>query len=239
MMNVVSFKAPKFKPLPGELTPEVIRGATLPVKIGIAQRAIAACCDLSELLTWKDKLAALAAAAKMAKMPELSRDVNRVHKEAIFRMGEILLQYNGTAYPSRRGSGPSERTKAARAANISKGLASNSTRLAQAPETLKDRILSDDSLPADAQVLIRIAPRRRHGYNMHSAAGSEFITGVARDSMRRGGNAGFSQAARILATSNLDLIDSLAAEEKTRVRKLIVEMQEILDAMMQRLELAS
>ena len=142
MQNVVVFRQPKFKPLPGELTPAVINGATLPVKVEAAKRAIAACCDLSELLAWKDKLAALAA-AEMARMPEMARDVNRVHKEAIFRMGEILLQYKA-GVPGFRVKGSkekSERIKLAESVGINPTLSKQATRLASAPLAIRERVL--------------------------------------------------------------------------------------------------
>jgi hypothetical protein len=42
MRNVVTFNEPKFKPLPGELTPAVINGATLPMKVANPLRKIIA-----------------------------------------------------------------------------------------------------------------------------------------------------------------------------------------------------
>jgi len=240
MKNVVTFQAPKFRPMPGELTPAVINGATLPVKIGIAQRAIAACCDLSELLTWKDKLAALAAAAKMAKMPELSRDVNRVHKEAIFRMGEILLQYTATAkFVGGRGRGPekSERRLVADSVGLSKFDFTAATRIANAPLDIRAKILADDTLPASTTRIIRHVPARKpSGRTLATDAAKLFISGKTSDHVRTGG--GLLEAARILNATALDSIPLLTPEEKQRAKAFIVEMQEILDAMMQRLDLS-
>lgn len=239
-LNIVSFKAPKFKPMPGELTPAVINGATLPVKIGIAQRAIAACCDLSELLTWKDKLAALAAAAKMARMPEMARDVNRVHKEAIFRMGEILLQYNGgPQFQPGKGATASERRTAANNAGIDKITASNAARLAAGSSSLRARILNDDRIPSNARLMAQHAPRRREVIGLaYSDAANILFSGATQEQRMYGkatGSRGMSKAANALKCLDLSVISQLTPEEKQRARKLVVEMQEILDDIDRRL----
>lgn len=246
MRNVVVFKEPKFKPMPSELTPAVINGATLPVKVEAAKRAIAACCDLSELLTWKDKLAALAAAAKMARMPEMARDVNRVHKEAIFRMGEILLQYNGKPQKGciGRGQAPSERTKAAQSVGITKHDIVSIARLASAKKIVRERILQNDNVPAVARIMVKstpiVSPRHqglRGGYSPYSDAGSIVFQGLTLDEQRtksRGGR-GIVNAASILRTIEIDKVALLTFEEKQRARKLVVEMQEILDKIDQQL----
>jgi hypothetical protein len=249
MMNVVTFKAPKFKPLPGELTSAVINGATLPVKIGIAQRAIAACCDLSELLTWKDKLAALAAAAKMARMPELSRDVNRVHKEAIFRMGEILLTYKTDARTeittnknNRTGKQVrhilSERGAAASAAGLSRHEASNAARAAQAPRAVREQLLQDDAVAPNARRLAALSPRRvppRKGDRSDAAA--LLFSGLSSLQLKQKSatGRGLMAAAHALRSISADKIVGLTSEEKQRARKLVVEMQEILDDIDRRL----
>jgi hypothetical protein len=232
MMNIVSFKAPKFKPLPGELTPAVINSATLPVKVESARRAIAACCDLSELLTWKDKLAALAAAAKIARMPELSRDVNRVHKEAIFRMGEILLQYNGTAvYLGCKGAAFSERREIANSVGIHPSAVKASVRLASSPKKIRERILSDDSIPTSYVRMSAFAPRLGKAPRVSYSEAAVVIFG---------GNhhRGLSSAHTAMSKIPLDRFAELAPEEKQRAKKLVVEMQEILDEMDRRLNLA-
>jgi hypothetical protein len=280
MQNIVIFKEPKFKPMPGELTPAVINGATLPVKIGIAQRAIAACCDLSELLTWKDKLAALAAAAKMAKMPEMARDVNRVHKEAILRMGELLLQYSGAAvrgtklpadiirvarsdkysvkeasaktglgishvYELRKNpnlsavqASKSDRVMAATHAGIPIHLAYGATKLASAPKKLQQRILADDKIPCHVQRMARSLPSRHknNGNPGYSNAGSLFFQAKTIEQLKyMSSNVGATHAARALRAVDVSVIPQLTPEEKQRAKKLIVEMQEILDEMDRRL----
>ena len=238
--NVVVFREPRFKPLPGELTPSLIREATLPVKVEAAKRAIAACCDLSELLTWKDKLAALAAAAKMARMPEMARDVNRVHKEAIFRMGEILLQYNAESIVmSGAGSKRSERREAAEAAGVPKNTAIRAARLASAPREIRERLLADDKIPASAASMTtpRWVPRsnsvRSTKLAQNSDAANLFFRGINEDGHRK--NAGLNSAVSIMRALPLDLARELTPEEKQRARKLVVEMQELLDEVDRRL----
>ena len=244
MQNVVVFRQPKFKPLPGELTPAVINGATLPVKVEAAKRAIAACCDLSELLTWKDKLAALAAAAKMARMPEMARDVNRVHKEAIFRMGEILLQYNDTPVRKNKPKGcteKSERRTAAAAAGISHHTAIDASRIARAPLVIKESILKDDSIPASPRQMAQRTPRlsstSTRGLAMAYSPAAAFLFKGPRSIPGLSGGGGLSQSAHLLKNLNLASINffQLTPAEKQRARKLVVEMQEILDEIDRRL----
>jgi hypothetical protein len=239
-LNIVSFKAPKFKPMPGELTPAVINGATLPVKIGIAQRAIAACCDLSELLTWKDKLAALAAAAKMARMPEMARDVNRVHKEAIFRMGEILLQYKGTTERTgnkqKGGSKPSERTFVARKIGISGQIVSSAIRLAAAPTDVRKRLLEDDAIAPNPHKMVRpsyVPTRVACGGVKDSDAARIVFSG--RNSNGHAQGSGLNHAVSSLRNVSFSLLSQLTPAEKQRARKLVIEMQEILDDIDRRL----
>lgn len=249
MQNVVTFKQPKFKPLPGELTPAVINGATLPVKVEAAKRAIAACCDLSELLTWKDKLAALAAAAKMARMPEMARDVNRVHKEAIFRMGEILSQYNGEPVVKKghRRVCRSERTLVGIAAGIQPSAASRAVRLSQAPKDIRERILADDRIPAHVTRMSRLTPRMGNPRSNQSLsirdtdAAAAVFSGISPENraLAKTGNLGLNAAIRALRTLDISLISQLTPEEKQRARKYVVEMQEILDEIDRHLGAAS
>ncbi len=239
--DIVTFREPKFKPMPGELTPAVISGATLPVKVEAAKRAIAACCDLSELLTWKDKLAALAAAAKMAKMPELSRDVNRVHKEAIFRMGEILLQYKGKQYSvgiKRTEKGPSERSNVQTQLGIPAWVGASAVRLAASPAEVRARVLTDDSITPNLVRMVRHAPPRlnnKRGIALsYSDAARAFFSGIS-DVTHTRNQAGLSQSVAALRKTPLDLIPQLTAKEKQHARKIVVEMQEILDEIDRRL----
>jgi hypothetical protein len=242
MLNVVSFKPPKFKPLPGELTPAVINGATLPVKVEAAKRAIAACCDLSELLTWKDKLAALAAAAKIARMPEMARDVNRVHKEAIFRMGEILLTYkahlgikitrdkNGKIFKTNM---ISDRGRVAESLGISKCDRTGAVRLASAPIQFKESVLADDKLPPVPRIMANRVPVHRPTKRASSDAALIVISG--KDSFGRNISGGLLPALGKLKNTSLERIAELTLMEKQRARKLVVEMQEILDEIDRRL----
>ena len=223
----------------------------------------------------------LAAAAKMARMPEMARDVNRVHKEAIFRMGEILSKYNaaptrgskipldtvravrasklrdveaakkfgvsnGTIYNIRKNPkygesivDKSERTRAAIAAGISENLVSGAVRLAESPREVRDRILADDRIPAGVQRMIRSAPRRPNGRRpaiSFTNAGTMFFYGKSLEALKRtSGGGGMSNAVRCLRGADIDSIAKLTPEEKQRARKLVVEMQEILDEIDRRL----
>ena len=222
MRNIVVFNPPRFKPLPFEITPQVIADAPLPVKIETAKRAIAECCDLSELLQWKDQTAALAAAAKAAKMPELAQGANRVCKEALLRMGQLLLRYKSPI----GGGGPrSPRTKAATEAGIRPFMRKAVTRFAAAPAEVIASVLNNDKVTANCERLNRaLPPQRAHVGPKYSDEARKFFRGVAHT-----GNSGLTGLVITARTVDISLIPYLTETEKQRARAVLTEVQEICD----------
>jgi hypothetical protein len=284
----VVFKAPKFKPLPGELTPAVMGDALLPVKIEAMSRAITACQSLPELLAYKKPIDGLAAAAKTIKeIPEYARRMKRVQKEAIFRMGELLSLYTSTfdaRCNTRRtlstaqtaevrkdlkdgmrqvdvakkygvrdtlihkiktnpnfgtaamGPGKSERATIAESLGISSSTAVNAVRLAAAPAPVKESILADPKIPANAARMVSAAPRRGPlRREPMSDAASILFSGILSTDRKYGNGKGLIDSARILKGVDVTVACKLTPEEKQRARKLVVEMQEILDEIDRRL----
>ncbi len=246
MRDIVKFKQPKFKTLPTEITPQVISRAIIPLKLEEARRALAKC-DLKELLGWKDTLAALAAAAKAARMPELARDVNRVHKEAIFTMGELLLRYSGKAVykglekntqvgrtdkrhltPHVPKMGLGERQTIANSLGLPGPIVSNATRLASVSKTVREQILNNDNVPPNPTRMVRFVPRlSERGKVIFTDAARAVIAGA--DKNGKSSNIGLGVASRALRQLPMGLIMSLSPEEKIRAKGLVFEMQTILD----------
>jgi len=296
MSNDVVFKAPKFLPMPGELTPEATREALLPAKINAMSRAIAAAQSLPELMNYKKPIDGLAAAAKTLKeFPEYARSMKRVQKETLERMGQLLLAYKSAwstgianllppkltqeqAIEARRRhaagetaasianffgvSGDvirrvirhpnygkvgrqaeaSERTQAAKAAGIPVETATHAVRFASAPKPLREKIIANDRISSSINIMASFTPKlgKNGGGNKHSDAAAILFHGVDRSAPSFSGRAGRNGLTHISAcvrALNISVISQLTTEEKQRAKKLIVEMQEILDEMDRRLGL--
>jgi hypothetical protein len=288
---MVKFDKPKFKALPGELTPEIIHEGILPVKIEAMSHAIAACQSLPELLSYKRPIDGLAAAAKTIKeIPEYAQRMKQVQKEALNRLGELLSQYNGTPEgggtrtktpadvittirarlrageapadiakslninrsivyhvkenPTRYGSDTmekqiSERTKITDEVGIRSGVAVAAVRFALAPKPVRDKVLADDRIPANITIMSKhVDPRKRS--SSYSNAGSIFFNGISiEDKKYSGTRTGFAVALNVLKNIDLSKVQGLTPEEQVRARKLVVEGQEILDAIAERLDIAA
>lgn len=247
MKNIVTYEKPTLRPMPGELTTDRINGATLPVKIEAMSNAIRACGDLPELMTYRRPVDALAAAAKALKdtMPRAAMDMNRVAKQLVLRMGELLLQYSHesvihtrSANGRAQGRTTSDRTKVAREVGIKPTVLSQIVRFARAPKDIQERVLNTDAISSNPVVMARNAPRQNIGGKAFSDIAREIFSGHTKQSFLTtavGNRGGLAGASRNLKGVPLDKISQLTSEEKITARKLIVEMQEILDAMMQRL----
>lgn len=286
MKNIVSVREPKFKPLPGELTPAQIREAVLPVKVEALRNALMKCQELPELLHYKKEIDGLAAAVRTIKheVPEMARQMNRLAKEALFRMGELLFAYDNKCstgvkttlftpdeitkirarlaagesayaiakelnvlasniyhikkrakYGINKGPAQSERSKIRDQLGITRNMASNVVKLAVAPKNIIESILDNDAIPAHAHLMAELAPNVRptRRLRMGDAALAIFYGKVRGQST----GAGLRGVIGNLRSVDLARIAELTSEEKAKARKLIVECQEILDAMMQRLEL--
>jgi hypothetical protein len=234
------------KPLPGELTPSVIREAVLPIKVAGMRRALAACTELPELLNYKRTIDGLAAAARTIKheIPEMVKDMNRLEKEALIKMGQLLLQYSdysqaipaATRSPKGQaikggggGSLKSDRRKVADSLGINPNTVVRTVRIASAPKDCLEQILA--SPRRDLALLATMAPvRQTKGYKTppHSDAMRRVVGGPMN-------SRGLNVAVANLKYVDLDAFDALTPEERKSVKAKIVEAQELLDAMDQRL----
>lgn len=233
MKNAIQFKVPMLKPLPGEVTSAAISGATLPVKIEAARRAIATCQDLPELLRYKDAAEGIAAAVKVMKhvAPEMVASANRMVKESIIRMGELLLQYNGKAAirPGHGGTDrkPSERSRIARDLGIRPNTASRATRISQASKSIRDLILSDTT-PLNIDKMAMLAPKRSINPRAYGDSMRRIIQGGA-------GGLGLGRAVVCLNSIPISAFSDLTPEERKAVKAKITECMELLDEMDRRL----
>lgn len=241
MRDVVVYREPKLKPLPPSVVAyEREKGVTLPTRLEHARKAIAACSDLSELLDWKDKAAAIAAAAKAAKMPDLAKGANRVCKEALLRLGQLLLQYSGAhttiANGKRGGCVPSPRRQVASAAGIRKPVMTQATRFASAPRDVIERVLSDDRIPANIEPIGRACPpqpnRGSRGAHMTTRRASDEYNQIMRGRNSFGGMDGSGLHRAYAAVKPVDVrkVRSLTPDEKKLVRAKVTEIMELLDA---------
>lgn len=251
MKNVAVFKAPALKPLPGELTPSAIREAVLPVKIVAMSQAIAKCTELPELLNYKKTVDGLAAAARTIKheIPEQVAMLNRTAKEAVFRMGELLLTYNGTGktyivkntgkHARNVGHVPrveeSERSKVARSVGISRSTITAAARLAAAPADVRASILRNDKISAGAQQMSRsVSPRTSRG-TQHRTSDKLGLILHGREHFAAIRGRGLTDVLAVLRGVPLDAFADLTPEERKAVKAKIVECQELLDEMDRRL----
>jgi hypothetical protein len=220
--DIVVFREPKLKPLPPSITREQMQGAQLPVRLERARQAIAECYDLSELLTWKDQAAAICAAAKASKMPELAKGANRVCKEALLRLGQLLSSYK-SGHPGRGNKTKSPRSEAALAAGVSLQAVSTAVKLAQSPQNVRDTVLSDDSVTVSKvpRKLARLYPKNRSNHR------SDAYTSVMGGGLQ---GKGFNQAMLNLRRIDLADVQALAPDEKKMVRAKVTEAMERLDA---------
>lgn len=232
MKNIVVFKEPKLKPLP-LAAQEAMKDAPLLLRLQAAKTAIEACFDLSELLKWKDQAVAIAAAAKAARMPDIARGANRICKEALLRLGQLLFTYNGTVgyyKDGRHGSIKSERSKVAKAFGLSPSVVNTSLRLAAAPKAAVDAVLNDDRIPPNpVSVAKRLPARRQSAVSKRSAGYVMVMSGI--DEFGRHKNTGLTTTFRAVETIEVAAVRSLAPDEKKLVRAKITEIIELLDAL--------
>jgi hypothetical protein len=248
----VKYKPPVFKPLPGELTPSVIREAVLPVKVAGLRRALAACTELPELLNYKRTIDGLAAAARTIKheIPEMVRDMNRLQKEAIFKMGDLLSAYNTRmsrefimpdGSSARKGkfwvkgckqkAVPSERYRVGQSLGLKKELIRDAIRLSRMEPSVRENVIADESITNLRKQCVHLAPK----VNVSSPSYSDSMAVVMGSGYRATSTRGLSQVLACLKAIPLDAFDRLAPEERKAVKAKIVEAQELLDAMDERL----
>jgi hypothetical protein len=241
MKNIVTLKSPRLSPLPTSITSTDIRAAALPQKIEAARRAIANCVDLAELLLYRDQAQGLAAAVKVMKYvaPEMVANANRMCKEAIVRLGELLLQYSNAHQMVTSDSvvrsdgrrfaikpGPSARATIAKEHGISRSTMTAVARIASADRSVIERVLANDAISADAGKIAMRMPLVAQG------CGAPKISDAMRSIMGGRGNAGgLSKATWMLKTIPLESFDGLMPDERKVIKARIVALRELLDEM--------
>lgn len=249
--------------LPAEITPARITAAALPGRVEAARMALARCEDLSEVMNWKNAADGLAALAKTLKVaPELIASTNRLVKDAILRMGQLLVKYptERTAVKvapftvklpkskkDRLGRqreaitivrdtipGKNARTEIAETAGIPKHIAIQAARVAEAPRATQQKILADNKIKPSSRAMAAACPSRQPG---------EFKGVHHSDAMRRvtrgpsgNGSYGLHGAKYCLKTIPLNEIRRLTTEERKTVYTHVTECLELLDAISQRLD---
>lgn len=204
------------------ITEADIRGATLPVKIDAARRAIQQCEDLPELLRYQDQAQGLAAAVRIMKhvAPELVRSANEMVADAWRKGGELLSRYSniGGGAVGRRGRRVSPRGVVAKEIGLTRNEVSMMVRIASA---------SQDSVYEAAQksqcinaVGIRL-PR------LNSSGRGPKRGGVYKSIM----NGALVQGHHYLRKVPLEAFNQLALDERKAVRARIAEIMELLDEM--------
>lgn len=202
-----------------------MQGAQLPAKLDRARQAIAECYDLSELLTWKDQAAAICAAAKAAKMPELAKGANRVCKEALLQLGVLLKRYNSCApiIPGKGSCGKGERNTVVEKHGLDKYTANIAVRFAATPEKVRESILADDRISASANRIKRQLARANPKVRVQASDAYIRVSGS---------NTGKGLTPALFGLRAVDLADvrALAPDEKKMVRAKVTEAMELLDA---------
>jgi hypothetical protein len=231
--NMVKLPAVRTKPMPGELTPAAVSEALLPVKITKLRQAVAACTNLPELLRYKRAIDGLAAAAKTLtkELPEAAKDLRRVQKETIFKLGDLLNEYNGVSVSQK----PSDRRKAIDSLGIPLKIAGNAARLASASAKVRREIITTENIKISN--MHRAAPPRPGSTGKikpavyGTDAASLVFMGQTVESLRAAdsGHKGLVPALRALRGVDASNAIHMTPAEKERAREMVNEMQEILD----------
>lgn len=224
------------KPLPSTVTDVAVRGATLPTKIEAARRAIAECVDLPELLRYQDQAQGLAAAVRVMKSvaPEMVANANRMCKEAILRMGQLLLEYSGEkeSHGTKMQSGcrvpipptHSPRSLVAMAHGIHINVKTEAVRVASAPKSVIRKILESDDIPPNSRSMAQAAPRTRAPIKPGYGDAMRLI-------MRKSQGHGLVYACMGLRNIDLGAFAQLTPDERKVVKAKICEIMELLDEM--------
>lgn len=245
IMQRAIVKMRTLKPLPGEVTDARVREASLPLKIEAARQAIAKCVDLPELLIMKDQAEGLAAAVRIMKTvgPEMVAAANRMCKESILRLGQLLVPYSSQC--ERRGKrlrrtlggtdtlGKSQQRQIAEAHGIPEEMRLKSVKIALSPKEARERVLIDDRIPANVTAMARYVPPRRGSENQgkcrHSDVMRKVLNGLDLATGYRGAG-GLNTAAAAVRRVDIRMCAQLATDEKKVVRAKVTEIMELLDA---------
>ena len=223
---------------PPSISRDSINGATLPVKIESARRAIAECTDLAELLRYKSQAEGLAAAVRVMKEvgPKMIRDANCMMADAWRKGGELLSAYSnlrGNKAATLKGVGkgrgcaggffPSERGKVCTDLGISQRESAAMVRLSIASEKEAYTAASRRAALVGASKLVppvnplKISTHRSVAYNSVMSCEE--------------GNTGIGAALRNLRRVDNSQFQHLTPDERKIVKAKITEITELLDEM--------
>jgi hypothetical protein len=230
MKSIISYRQPKFQPLPTAITNKDIADATLPVKIEAARRAIQQCEDLPELLRYQDQAQGLAAAVRIMKhvAPELVKSANEMVADAWRRGGELLKAYSsvaGVMLPRRNANGTirgggrvlSPRGKVVKEVGLSRAESIAMVRIAEAPI---ESVYAAAQLTKNLHVAADRVPARRLGHR--STAYSDGLRNIMYK---------LTQAFSHANTVDLGDFDNLTQEDRKIVKDKIIAIEELLDKM--------
>lgn len=236
LMSRAVVKTRTMRPLPGEITSAAINGATLPVKLEAARRAIAACTDLSELLRYKSQAAGLCAAVRTMKEvgPEMIRKANELMADAWRKGGELLSTYSSVSpvkiqpgMPVHKGAISRElspRYKVARGLGLPDNEVTEMVRISAAPKAkVYEAVQKSHSLRSVSKHLPRV---RTWGAQGRSDALLAIINGGSLS-----GSSGLVIAHSRLRAIDLTQFQHLSPDERKIVKAKITEIMELLDEM--------
>lgn len=232
VMHRAIVKSRTLRALPGEMTNERINGATLPVKIETARRAIAACTDLPELLQYRDQAEGLAAAVRVMKNvgPEMIRQANELMADAWRKGGELLAAYSSVhtlktekGHQGFRGIDVSPRVRVANSLGLQRKEVQAMVRIYRAPrEELSRVVRSTRNLEAAAR---KMPPTQKSRGVTHSDA----LRGILRGTNGSSGIGNIkTQCTAVLAAGDFKY---LTPDERKVVKAKITEIMELLDEM--------
>lgn len=222
MSAPVVWREPSSKLLPMEAQKKM-KDVALPEKLERARQAVAACTDLSELMGWHDQTAAIAAAAKAAKMPDIAKGALRIQKEAMAALGAILSRYSSATV---RGKGrqleKSERRIVADAAGIPVNLRTAATSLAALPDKQKKAIIENEKITAEPTRVQAIVVATRSGktFNLFRWV----MRGVDEygERLNHQGLNGLARTARLIRE---EMSRQFTLSEKSQIRQKVAEIE--------------
>lgn len=227
----------KVNRLPTTITNERINAATLPTVISAAQRAIARCTDLPQLLEYRDKAEGLAAAVRIMRDvgPDMVRKANEMMADAWRKGGELLSEYS-SAFVIKSGEGrtghkSSPRSIVAEGLGIKKHEAMAMVRLAKASP--RAAYLAAQKTP-NVTKAARLVPAVGNPYGaigQGSRPFSDALRGVMHGSVAGNRAQGLTAVINLLTRVPLECFVRLSPDERKMVKAKITEIMELLDEM--------
>jgi hypothetical protein len=248
VMHRAIVKSRTLKPMPGEITNQLINDATLPVKIEAARRAIAECTDLPELLRYKSQAEGLAAAVRTMKEvgPAMIRSANEMMADAWRKGGELLNQYSSAAEPKARtckqgegkgkgkgfsgGFKESERSRICTNLGLEKVEANSMVRFANTPLNFAYKAAQNTkSVKVAARNVPAVQPEKHtnSSFGIERTRYGEYLRNI----MNCGGARGLVGALSNIRAIDFSNFKYLTPDERKVVKAKITEIVELLDEM--------